>query len=74
MRETVAVNKPEHIAHSPDAAQFIKVRADGDRCIEVEAINRGAKVAVWLDPEGIDALLAAVHAARVEADEVAIED
>lgn len=52
---------PERTAYSVDASQYVKVRPDGDDCIELEAVNRGRTTEVWLDPRGIEELLDALR-------------
>ena len=54
----------EQIAYSPDAAQYLRVRADEDGCVIIEAVNRVTGTTVWLDSEGIDQLIAALSAMR----------
>jgi hypothetical protein len=51
----------EITAYSPDAAQFVKVRDDGDDCVELEAVNKSLTTTVWLDPRGIEELIAALQ-------------
>lgn len=58
----MTVGEQERMAFSEDAAQFLKIRPDGDGCIEIEAINHIYAVKVCIlarcrsPPEGTNSM------------------